>query len=725
MFTRNGQLHALAVTPFSIGNAHNASPFGDFRLLDLTDLRNPKQVATFPESSIGQDTVNGCRTFQGGRAAAPTADGQRAVFSYYDGSNALGAAGTSTSAVFALDLNNIPKLVTETPLTFNPMPNRWGYSQTATIEGNAADVQPFTGPRGELLVVVSEDDIDPTITNLTISAPSSAAGAWRGCNILVGKRLYELPNQQAEGDIVYVGRACPASPSPGSANSVEDELLADPRGKIALVQGGGNLNDGCSAADKARRLQAAGAIGLIQSAGSEQLNTLIAGPNGGRPPLPYVTFPQSAYDRLQLIPAPAPAQPAATCAATPTGPTCFPATWERTTSTNVVLVAFPGRADKARFRSIANATDRVARGQVHSGNPADVCGTGRTTCRFAVTAGQSYEVGVFLQVESITSGAFRAAVTWFDATGAAIGEVELQSLSTVTARTRYGQTVTPPAGATRASVKFEWTGAAAEGTAYADAFSFVTTGVRGTLRDERGEWGAQRIVDFSQNPAASIGTYRSPRSQQWPPPNDGIYAPRLARMLNDKLAFATWMSDGLRVVDLSDPAAPREVGSYVPPDVADPTRAAGAGGGLVRGPVWPDRALVTGVDFARKGQSSGIVVVSDINAGLYVLDFTIARQAATRRMTFALRGHLTAGGRLAAPEGPAACVARIAVEIQRNGRNVKRVTTRANGTFSAKLRDATGRYRVVTRQVVKGDVTCRAATSPTRRHGHRAPARRR
>ena len=718
MFTRGGQLFALAVTPFSIGNAHDASPFGDLRVLDLSDLRNPRQVATFPEASIGQNTVNGCRTFQGGRAAAPTADGTRAVFSYYDGSTALGAAGAATASVFAIDLANPPRLVSDTPLTFNPTPARWGYPQTATVEGNAADVQPFTGPQGEFLVLVSEDDIDPSITNLTITAPASAAGTVRGCNILAGERLYELPTQQVEAEIVYVGRACPASSTPGTANTAADELLADPRGKIAIVQGGGNAADGCSAVDKARRLREAGAVALLQSSGSEQLNTLIAGPNGGIPPLPYATFAQSASEKLQLVPSPAPAQPAATCAATPTGPTCYPATWERTSSTNVVLVAFSGRADKGRFRSIANATDRVARGQVHSANPADICGTGRTTCRFAVTAGQAYHVGVFLQVESLVSGAFRAAVVWYDAGGAALGETELGNLTAVTARTRFGQTLTPPAGATRASVKFEWTGASAEGTAYADTFSFVTAGIRGSLRDERGEWGAQRIVNFSSNPPVEIGVYRSPRSQVWPPPNDGLYAPRLARMFNDKLAFSTWLSDGLRVVDVSKPSTPKEVGAYVPPDVADPTRDAGAGGGLVRGPVWPDRALVTGVDFLRKTRTGGIVVVSDINAGLYVLQFTIARQAATRRATFTLGRHLRAQGRLTAPAGPASCIARVAVEIQRNGRTVKRVTTRANGAFVATLPDRTGSYRARVAQIQKGDVTCRTTTSSSRRHVH-------
>jgi len=273
---------------------------------------------------------------------------------------------------------------------------------------------------------------------------------------------------------------------------------------------------------------------------------------------------------------------------------------------------------------IANATDPVARGQVKPAN------------RFPVTAGRRYEAGATLQVEAVAAGSFRAAVTWFDAAGAALGESEIGSSSGVTPRTRFTAAMTAPAGAIRGGVKFDWAGAGASGIAYADSLTLVPTGLSATLKDDRGEWGAQRILDFSASPPSQAGIYRSPNSTVWPPPNNGLYGPRLAKPFGRDVLFTTWLSDGLRVLDVSDPAKPREMAAFVPPDVADPSPGSGAGptdragetGSLMRGQSWPNRALVTGVDVIPDGPSSGLVVVSDINAGLYVLRFQVTRAAA-------------------------------------------------------------------------------------------------
>ncbi|MBW3651221.1 MAG: hypothetical protein KY458_11705, partial [Actinobacteria bacterium] len=604
MFTRGDRLMAVATTPFSIGNAHDASPFGDLRVIDATDLRNPQQVGTFPPVSLGQNSVNGCRTFQAGRAVAPTPDGNGAILSWYDGSGELSA--DQTAAVFKLDLDNLPRHVPGTsPPKFDPSPPFWGYPYDGDVEGNAADVQPFLGPGGELQVLLSEDDLDPAMTSVAIGPAGASPQQYRGCTILAGKHLYEYPNQQVSSEIVYVGRACPASTLAGTSNTAAEELLADPAGKIALVEGGGNLNDGCSSVEKLDRLKAAGALAILQSTGSELLNTTIAGPRGGVPSLPYLTVPKSAYDNVQLVPAPV--LPALAAGA-------FPGSWQRTSTTNVSVVAFPGRADKRRFQSVADATDRVARAEVAPGS------------RFPVAVGTAYLASAFLEVGTYGGGAFRAAVVWYDAAGNAIGDAEITSLAAVTARTRFERSVTAPAGAAKGAVKVEWTGGdTASGTGFADTISLVRPGLQSTLRDHPGEWGAQRVLDFAANPPTQAGIYRSPTSTVWPPPGNGLYAPRLARMFGKDLAFTTWMSDGLRVVDVSDPRRPREVGSFVPAPAVDPTPQAGAGAGLTRGPVWGDRTLVTGVDVIPTGESSGIAVISDINAGIYVLGFQLVR----------------------------------------------------------------------------------------------------
>lgn len=78
------------------------------------------------------------------------------------------------------------------------------------------------------------------------------------------------------------------------------------------------------------------------------------------------------------------------------------------------------------------------------------------------------------------------------------------------------------------------------------------------------------------------------------------------------MAVVPWNSDGARVIDLSA-GAPREVASFVPPDVADPTG------------VLPAKAYVVSVGLLtlpRKsaGRAREYVVISDVNSGLYVLE---------------------------------------------------------------------------------------------------------
>lgn len=58
-------------------------------------------------------------------------------------------------------------------------------------------------------------------------------------------------------------------------------------------------------------------------------------------------------------------------------------------------------------------------------------------------------------------------------------------------------------------------------------------------------------------PNVVLGTYRSPAAATWPPPDNGVYTPRLTKMLGNDIGFTTWMSDGLRVLDLRHPATPK------------------------------------------------------------------------------------------------------------------------------------------------------------------------
>ena len=771
MFSRNNgprgstKVYAVATSPFSIGNNNSGvggvSFVGDFRLLDVTDPANPKQLNSFPTSPIGQSSNNGCRTFQAARSAVPTPDGSRAIVSYYDGAQPQGALATSavetlradfgipnSAALFNLDLDNIPLLAggngtNESPKTFSPSPPAFGYPAAANggetpageVEGNAADVQTFVGPDGHILAIVSEEDIDPAVTRVTVDGPGVAAYSGRGCETIAApSKLYQRPAQQLSGEIAYVGRGCPASPLENTTLLAPDPYIEDPRGKIALFESGGDGFNGCSFSRKLQRAAAAGAVGAMYSIGGDFLSLSNAGPDGGLPDIPSVGVQLTAFNKMvgDYVPnrvitgtsfaaAPGSAAPtswevapgsaatnvtvkplaAALGCTTPIGGSpitpenCIAATNEtpikirtatphglatgdrvaiagvrgNTAANGTFTVTVPAsttipespvttvftlngtagsgaytgggavvqcppntpncaapsasRTDLSRFRSVANAIDRVAAVQV------------KPTNRFTVAGGMEYRTSAVLEVAERTGGTYNMLVDWFDAAGALISTSTIHSLSAVTPRAALKGLAIAPLNAARAGIRFAWSGAGAEGTAYADAAAMVPETLRATLKDNQGVWGEQKIVDFSVNPPKVIGTYQSPTSKVWPPPNNGVFMPREARMFGNELAFTSWMTDGLRVVDVSTPSAPKEVASFVPPGVADPSPFAGAGpnnagggGSLQRGSSWPTQTLVTGVDVRRLSPDRARIVISDINGGLSVVDAAIRRPAA-------------------------------------------------------------------------------------------------
>lgn len=185
IFQRGSQVLAIGTIAFGASQG----PGGEFRYLDVTPALSGgtvNQLGEFPNvKPVGQVSNNGCKTFYGGRGVAPTPDGQNALLTFYDG---LIEYGARRAAVLNLSLGSLPS-------GFGSPPPFFGYPATdRTVEGNAAAVEPFTGPAGNLLAMVSEDDTDPSLTDLTINAPSGPS-THRVCESHMSNRLYQLPGQ--------------------------------------------------------------------------------------------------------------------------------------------------------------------------------------------------------------------------------------------------------------------------------------------------------------------------------------------------------------------------------------------------------------------------------------------------------------------------------------------------------------------------------------------------
>ena len=79
-------------------------------------------------------------------------------------------------------------------------------------------------------------------------------------------------------------------------------------------------------------------------------------------------------------------------------------------------------------------------------------------------------------------------------------------------------------------------------------------------------------------------------------------------VLDGRYLYATWLSGGLRVVDLLDPEEPVEVGSFVPPTRIDPQGHFASPNGTIGLPLaWSVRVV------------DDLIFVSDLNTGLWIL----------------------------------------------------------------------------------------------------------
>ncbi|HET7856113.1 MAG TPA: hypothetical protein VFL41_06615 [Gaiellaceae bacterium] len=122
-------------------------------------------------------------------------------------------------------------------------------------------------------------------------------------------------------------------------------------------------------------------------------------------------------------------------------------------------------------------------------------------------------------------------------------------------------------------------------------------------------FGYLRVWDFS-NPASptQIGSYHTPRSLGTDDQGAGDYVIH-NNFLVGTTVYASWYSDGVRVIDVRDRRNPREVAYFVPPATENPVKPSQRGTLTNTTQVW---GVVVDPD-------TGLVYASDMNSGLWIL----------------------------------------------------------------------------------------------------------
>src|SRR5919109_1084992 len=126
-------------------------------------------------------------------------------------------------------------------------------------------------------------------------------------------------------------------------------------------------------------------------------------------------------------------------------------------------------------------------------------------------------------------------------------------------------------------------------------------------------WGYLRVYDYSdRSDPVQIGEYRTPNSMTGGTPGSGDYTIHNVFLVGTD-AYISWYSDGVRVVDVSDPTAPEEVAFFVPPAGKNPVKPSQRG-------VLSQTPQVWGVVV---DDATGLIYASDMNTGLWILERTV------------------------------------------------------------------------------------------------------
>lgn len=212
LFQRGDRVFALLAVPGS----EAAGAGGDFRLVEATDPRHPRQLADWGvQAKLGLQLSGNVFC----HSATPSPDGRIAYLSYWD------------AGFILLDISEPTN------------PRYLGRTRyAADEEGNAHSVWPANAGR---LLLAADEDFNPGGIRLEITEPLSLAGLLQTAEGSLGPQLCGL--NQLSGGLAYIGRGC-----------VGDMLLSSPSGKIALIDRGT-----CTFRDKILRAQQAGAIAAL------------------------------------------------------------------------------------------------------------------------------------------------------------------------------------------------------------------------------------------------------------------------------------------------------------------------------------------------------------------------------------------------------------------------------------------------------------------------------
>ncbi|MHB8766403.1 MAG: PA domain-containing protein [Deferrisomatales bacterium] len=247
-----GRVLALLAVPdleMRTSEEGGANGTGDLLIFDVTDPANPTLVGEWGvlgDPSLGLEFYRSVRQGADSRtllhSVRANEDGSLAYLSYWD------------AGVIVLDISDPSLPVFLGRHSFQP-----------GDEGNSHSVDTARG--GDLLVQADED-FSPFEFLVTSSAFEGTRRMTEAAFTV--SRIVDLPGKEKSGEVAHVGVGCPAgSDAPGSP---EDPYLADPTGKIALLE-----NGGCRFDNKIARAQLEGAVGAIvynHEAGGEALVTM-------------------------------------------------------------------------------------------------------------------------------------------------------------------------------------------------------------------------------------------------------------------------------------------------------------------------------------------------------------------------------------------------------------------------------------------------------------------